>query len=153
MNTQREFTKSLSDTHIVNLVFEVGVTKFNAGKLSVNFKVRDQFVSGISSGALSALVDYLARIAGQENLGDSFISECEISFPAPCYGEEFVASAQVSASGCGYATYCCEIHALEGAKRRLVAESHGTLMSCACDGLDMGGRHAQGFRVTEPRFN
>lgn len=128
MNNQFDSIYSFLDKHSVNVFFKCRVLEIGRGRLVMSFRLRDEYQSsGVPEGVVGSLVDLVARSAGLDTIGRSFISEYEINFRPQLSGEELIATARVDSHNHLYMTYCCEIHQLEDLERRLVIESQGTL--------------------------
>ena len=78
-------------------------------------------------GVAGSLVDAVARSAGLDSMGRSFISEYEINFRPQLSSDELIATAVVDSHNHLYMTYSCEIYQFENSEKRLVIESQGTL--------------------------
>lgn len=128
MNNQLESIYSFLDKHSVSVFFNCRVLEAAQGKLVVSLRLRDDYQSsGVPEGVAGSLVDAVARSAGLDVIGRSYISEYEINFRPQLSSGELIATAVVDSRNHLYMTYACEIHQFEDATKRLVIESQGTL--------------------------
>ena len=128
MNNQIESIYSFLDQHSVNVFFNCRVQESAQGKLVMSLRLRDEYQSsGVPEGVAGSLVDAVARSAGLDCMGRSFISEYEINFRPQLSSGELIAIAAVDSRNHLYMTYSCEIFQYEDSQKRLVIESQGTL--------------------------
>lgn len=128
MNNQLESIYSFLDKHSISLFFNCRVLEAVQGKLVMSLRLRDDYQSsGVPEGLVGSLVDAVARSAGLDYMGRSFISEYEINFRPQLSSDELIATAMVDSHNHLYMTYSCEIYQFEDSEKRLVIESQGTL--------------------------
>lgn len=128
MNNQLESIYSFLEQHSISLFFNCRVLEAAQGKLVMSLRLRDDYQSsGVPEGVSGSLVDAVARSAGLDSMGRSFISEYEINFRPQLSSDELIATVVVDSRNHLYMTYSCEIYQFENSEKRLVIESQGTL--------------------------
>jgi hypothetical protein len=130
MNNQQKFVEAAVGNHPVNLLFHVDPIRYVRGHAVLKVSLREEFSSdsSASAGVLGLVVDYIARVAGNESIGDCFVLEQEICVH-PTSSRALMASAKIELSNNCNAAYRCKVYSVKGSKNQLVGESHGTLIS------------------------
>jgi len=124
MNTYPEVVNNILNAHSVSSLFNVKVINYSVGKIVLGLSAR----APLFNGTLGCIVDCVARIVGQEAVGDCFVSEYELNSYTQSATGEFVVSARIESSSNDNAIYCCEIYAVENTDYKPLAESQGTLL-------------------------
>lgn len=124
MNNHPEVINNILNNHSVSSLFDVNIINYSAGNIVLGLNAR----APLFSGSLGCIVDCVARIAGQETVGDCVVSEYELNSYTQSAVGAFVASARIESASRDNATYCCEIYAVENADYKPLAESQGTLL-------------------------
>ena len=126
MNNHLDAINSILNSHPVSALFNVSITTYSAGTIVLGLSARaPQFGSG---GTLGCIIDCVARIVGQQSVGDCVVSEYEFNSYTQSTADEFVASAQIAAITEEHATYSCQIYAVENRLQVPLAQSQGTLL-------------------------
>lgn len=130
MISQEKFVEDNLSHHPINLVAHVGAITYVKDRAVLNIRLRDEFSTDCSaSGVLGVIVDYVARVAGREFIGNCFVLEQEIFVHSPVLGRALMVSATIEFSIHQNAAYRCKIFSVTSDNNKLVGESQGTLLS------------------------
>ncbi len=110
----------------------IKLAEFNSEKTVIEVDLKEhlkQHHGFAHGGALSSLADVALTFAGDTALGSSVLtSEFKINFLKPAIGEKLVAEAKVVSSGKRLAVCVCEIFAVKGEEKKLVAIAQGSIL-------------------------
>jgi len=126
MNNHHELISKILSGHSVSSLFNINVINYSAGKIVLGLSARTLLLN--SEGSFGCIMDCVARIAGYEFVGDSFVSEYELNSYVPTKAENFVARAQVDVATSQHATYTCDIFSVNNEVNTPLVQSHGTLI-------------------------
>lgn len=110
----------------------IKLVEFNKEKTVIEAELKEylkQHHGFAHGGALSSLADVALTFAGGTALGSSILtSEFKINFLKPAIGEKLLAEAKIVSSGKRLAVCVCEIFAINGKEKKLVAIAQGSIL-------------------------
>lgn len=129
MNKYVEVSKHILNSHPIKKLFNVKSIDYTPGNIALRLNSHDELSKGVAAGGtFGCIVDCVARMVGQESIGNCFVSEYEINFHSQPLANEFFVTAKIGPIHNEYAVYSCKIFTVDKSANKLVAEAQGTLI-------------------------